>query len=112
MTVLAALHCQCFPCFDGKDSTALLRCGISIWPMSQMGPTSVIQRFRKVPQRHYASRLAISEIYFSYSTREIRLPSRSTQARSFVGKEAWRSSTRFHGARGVSHVERGTNSDD
>ena len=49
--------------------------------------------------------------YFSYSALESRLPSRSTRARSFAGKEACISETRFQGAIGVSHVERGTNSD-
>lgn len=61
--------------------------------------------------RSYDSRFATSVVYFSYSAREIRPPSRSTRARSFAGKEACTSSTRFQGAKGVTPVERGTNSD-
>src|SRR5262249_11227578 len=34
---LAPFHCQVPPVLRTKDSTALLRCGISIQPMSQMG---------------------------------------------------------------------------
>jgi hypothetical protein len=62
-------------------------------------------------ERSYDSRLAISTMYFSYSAREIRPPSRSTRTRSFAGKDVCTSSTRFHGASGVSHAERGTYSD-
>src|SRR6266404_5567218 len=75
--------------------------GLAVWHQNCLGGHT----------QHYDSRLVTSVIYFSYSGREIRLPSRSTRARSFAGREAWISSTRFHGARGVSHVERGTNSD-
>ena|SRR4029079_6081637 len=49
--------------------------------------------------------------YFSYSAREITPPSCLTRARSLAGNEACMSSTRFQGASGVSHVERGTYSD-
>jgi hypothetical protein len=49
--------------------------------------------------------------YFSYSAREITPPSCLTRARSLAGSEACISSTRFQGASGVSHVERGTYSD-
>src|SRR5439155_3293684 len=75
------------------------------------GSSGVASKLSGGHTQHYDSRLVTSVIYFSYSGREIRLPSRSTRARSFAGREAWISSTRFHGARGVSHVERGTNSD-
>ena len=43
--------------FDGKDSTALLRCGISIWPMSGLGhkrprqSEPVIGLFPLLPQK-------------------------------------------------------------
>jgi hypothetical protein len=57
------------------------------------------------------SRPPIPIMYLSYSAREIRPPSHSTRARSFADKKVCTSSTRFHGARGVSQVERGTNSD-
>jgi hypothetical protein len=59
----------------------------------------------------YDSRPPTSVMYFSYSSREIRPPSRSTRARSFADKKICTSSTRFHGASGVSDVERGTNAD-
>jgi hypothetical protein len=66
---------------------------------------------RKQHTASYDSRPATSVRYFSYSAREIRAPSRSTRARSFAGNEVCMSSTRFHGAKGVSPVERGTNLD-
>src|SRR5262245_12217407 len=61
-------------------------------------------------QRPY-SRLLRWAKYFSYSAREITPPSCLPRARSLAGNEAWISSTRFQGASGVSHVERGTYSD-
>src|SRR5258708_23273839 len=62
-------------------------------------------------KKSYDSRLATSAMYFSYSAREISPHSRSPRARSPADKDACTSSTRFQGASGVSHVERGTYSD-
>src|SRR5262245_52025572 len=62
------------------------------------GPNRVVSKFPGGHTQYYDSRLAISVIYFSYSARESRPPSRSTRARSLAGRDAWISSTRFHGA--------------
>ena len=76
-------------------------------PPVHQGKIVVTKRLYDAPITHACT----SAIYFSYSARDIRMPSRSTRARSFAGKTVCTSSMRFHGAKGVSHVERGTNSD-
>ena len=62
-------------------------------------------------QRFRPAKMSALDWVGHVSAREIRPPSRSTRARSFADKKVCISSTRFHGAKGVSRVERGTNSE-
>src|SRR6266481_5793467 len=46
---LAPFHCAVPPVLRTKDSTALLHCGISIWPMSEVGHS---RPMRSKPREH------------------------------------------------------------